>query len=74
MFDFTLHVGIICYFLFHKHVLVVFLFYCFQQEKQKEFGGKDAEFFFFFYIAFQILYVFLPDISVHSALIEYAYI
>jgi hypothetical protein len=30
--------------------------------------------FFFFFIAFQILYVFLPDISVHCALIEYAYI
>jgi hypothetical protein len=29
---------------------------------------------FIFYIAFQILDVFSPDISVHCALIEYAYI
>jgi hypothetical protein len=31
-------------------------------------------FFFFFRVAFQILYVFLLDISFHCALIEYAYI
>jgi hypothetical protein len=30
--------------------------------------------FIFLYIAFQILNVFLPDISVHCALFEYAYI
>jgi hypothetical protein len=30
--------------------------------------------FIFSLIAFQILYVFLPDILVHCALIEYAYI
>jgi hypothetical protein len=30
--------------------------------------------FILFLIAFQILYVFLPDFSVHYALIEYAYI
>jgi hypothetical protein len=29
---------------------------------------------FFLLIAFQILHVFLPDISVHYALIKYAYI
>jgi hypothetical protein len=29
---------------------------------------------YLFLVAFQILYVFLPDISVHCALIEYAYI
>jgi len=33
-FDFTLHTGTRYYFLFHKHVLVVFLFYCFQQKKK----------------------------------------
>jgi len=37
-------------------------------------GQEDAEFLFFLLIAFQILYIFLPDISVHCALIEYAYI
>jgi len=31
-------------------------------------------FFFFFLIAFQILYVFLPDVLIHCALIKYAYI
>jgi hypothetical protein len=31
-------------------------------------------FFFFFLIAFQILYMFLSDISIYGALIEYAYI
>jgi len=31
-------------------------------------------FFFFLLIAFQISYVFLPDITVHCALIEHAYI
>jgi hypothetical protein len=30
--------------------------------------------FFFLLIALQILYVFLPDISIHFALIDYAYI
>jgi hypothetical protein len=36
--------------------------------------GEDAEFLFFLLIAFQILYMFLLDISIHYALIEYAYI
>jgi hypothetical protein len=49
------------------------MFIGFQQKKK--IGGEDAEFFLFFLlIAFQILYMFLPDISVHCALIEYAYI
>jgi uncharacterized membrane protein YhaH (DUF805 family) len=52
--------------------LLFFYFIVFNQKKNK-IGGEDAEF-YFFYIAFQILYVFLPDISVHCALIEYAYI
>jgi hypothetical protein len=41
---------------------------------KKKNWGEDAEFLFFLLIAFQILYMFLPDISVHCALIEYAYI
>jgi hypothetical protein len=40
---------------------------------KKEIGGEDAEFFFLL-IAFQILHVFLLDISVHCVLLEYAYI
>jgi len=35
--------------------------------------GEDADFFFLL-IALQILYVFLHDISVHCALIDYAFI
>jgi hypothetical protein len=53
------------------------LFFCllvFNKKKRKIFWGEDTEFFFFFSIAFQILYMFLPNISVHCALIEYAYI
>jgi len=45
-------------------------------QKKKKIWGEDAEFIYLFFllIAFQILYMFLPDISVHYALIEYAYI
>jgi hypothetical protein len=57
----------------YKHVFVVFLSFFFSTKKK--IGGEDADFFFFFLlIAFQILHVFLPDISVHCALIKYAYI
>jgi hypothetical protein len=44
------------------------------KKKKKKIGGEDVEFLFFLLIAFQILQVFLPDISIHWALIEYAYI
>jgi len=51
------------------------LFFCVLVfNKKKKIGGEDAELFFFLLIAFQILHVFLPDISVHCALIKYAYI
>jgi hypothetical protein len=55
------------------------LFFCFivfkkKKKKKKKNGGEDAEFYVFLLIAFQILHVLLPDISVHCALIEYAYI
>jgi hypothetical protein len=49
---------------------VVFLFYCFQQKKN---GGEDAEFLFFLELLFRYC-VFLSDILVYCALIEYAYI
>jgi hypothetical protein len=52
--------------------LLFFRFY-FSKKKNKKIRGEDAEFLFFL-IAFRILYVFLPDISVHCALVEYAYI
>jgi hypothetical protein len=66
-FGFTLH------FLFHKHVFVVFFSVSFFNKKKK-IWGEDAELYFFLLIAFQILHVFLPNISVHCALIKYAYI
>jgi hypothetical protein len=52
------------------------LFFCLLVFKKKKNWGEDAEFYFilFLLIASQILHVFLPDISVHCALIEYAYI
>jgi hypothetical protein len=53
--------------------LLFFLFISFQQKKKK-IGGEDPEFLFFLLIAFQILYMFLPHISVYCELIEYAYI
>jgi hypothetical protein len=53
--------------------LLFFYFIVFNKKNKKNLAEKMQNF-FFFYIAFQILYVFLPDISVHSALIEYAYI
>jgi hypothetical protein len=46
----------------------------FQKKKKKKNWGEDAELYFFLLIAFQILHVFLPDISVHCAMIKYAYI
>jgi hypothetical protein len=52
------------------------LFFCllvFNKKKKKN-CGEDAEFLFFLLIAFQILHVFLPDISVHCTFIKYAYI
>jgi hypothetical protein len=48
------------------------LFFCllvFKKKKKKN-CGEDAEFLFFLLIAFQILHMFLPDISVHCALIK----
>jgi hypothetical protein len=58
----------------HKHVFIVFCLIFFQhlKKKKKKIGGEDAE--FLFLLAFQILHVFLPNISVHCALLEYAYI
>jgi len=53
------------------HVFVVVFFL---HIKKKKIGGEDVEFLFSLLIAFQILYVFLPEILVHCALIKYAYI
>jgi hypothetical protein len=50
-----------------------FFFFCLIFQKKNNLG-EYAELYFFLLIAFQILHVFLPDISVHYALIKYAYI
>jgi hypothetical protein len=57
---------------FYKHVFVVFLSH-FSTKKKLITGGR-AEFIFFLLIAFQILHVFLPDMSVHRGLIKYTYL
>jgi hypothetical protein len=50
-------------------------FYCFNiKKKKKKIREKMPNYIFFLSIAFQILYMFLPDILVHCALIKYAYI
>jgi hypothetical protein len=53
------------------------LFFCllvFNKKKKKKNLGRKCRILFYFLIAFQILHVFLLDISVHCALIKYAYI
>jgi hypothetical protein len=51
------------------------LFFCLLVvNKKKKIWGEDVQLYFFLLIAFQILHVFLPDISVHCALIKHAYI
>jgi hypothetical protein len=56
-----------------KHVLTVFIVFHKKIKKQKNWGRR-CRILFFLLIAFQILHVFLPDISVQYALLEYAYI
>jgi hypothetical protein len=46
-------------------------FYNQKKKKKKKLGERMRN--FILLIAFQILHVFLPDISVHCALIKYAY-
>jgi hypothetical protein len=54
--------------------LLFFYLILFQKKKKKKNWGRRCGILFFLLIAFQILHVFLPDISVHSALIKYTYI
>jgi len=54
--------------------IFLFFFYFIVFKKKKQNWGRICKNFIFFRVAFYILYVFLPDISVHCALIEYAYI
>jgi Na+-transporting NADH:ubiquinone oxidoreductase subunit NqrE len=64
--------GLNCLILCVSMFLLFFYFIVFKKKKKKL--VEKMQNFFFFRVAFQILYVFLPDISVHCALIEYAYI
>jgi hypothetical protein len=54
----------------HNMSLLFFCLIFFSTFKKKKWGRRCR----ILLIAFQIFYVFLPDISVHCALIEYAYI
>jgi hypothetical protein len=61
--------------LFSSSMFQFFFLLIFQHKKKKKKNWReDAEILYFLLIAFQILHVFLPNISVHCALIEYAYI
>jgi hypothetical protein len=59
---------------FSVSMSLLFFFLSHFSTKKKIKLGEDAELYFFLLIAFQILNVFLLDISVHCALIKYAYI
>jgi presenilin-like A22 family membrane protease len=52
--------------------LLFFNFIIFNKKKKN--WGRRCRIFILLRVAFQVLYVFLPDISVHCALIEYDYI
>jgi uncharacterized membrane protein YozB (DUF420 family) len=60
----------LCLFSFSMFLLFFCLFFSLHKKKKKKIGGEDAQFLFFILITFQILHVFLPDISVHCALIK----
>jgi hypothetical protein len=65
--------GLNCLLLCVSMFLLFFYFIVFNKKKKK-YWGRRCRIFIFLRVAFQILYVFLPDISVHCALIKYAYI
>jgi hypothetical protein len=76
MFDFTLHAGTRYHFLFIGMSLLFFCLLGFNK-KNKKIGEKMQNLIIIFFpllLAFQILYMFLLDISVHCVLIKYAYI
>jgi hypothetical protein len=59
---------------FSISMTLLFFCYWYKKKKKKNLGVKMRNFYFFLLISFQILYMFLPDISVRCTLIEYAYI
>jgi heme/copper-type cytochrome/quinol oxidase subunit 3 len=74
MFVLTIHVRRCLCIYFHLTCFCCFSVLFFLTLNKKKNGEEDAEFLFFLLIAFHILHVFLPDISVYCALIKYAYI
>jgi hypothetical protein len=66
--------GLVLPYMSFPFVSMCLLFFCLSVFNKKKNWGEDVELYFFLLIAFQILHVFLPDISVHCALIKYAYI
>jgi hypothetical protein len=64
--------------LFSSSMFLLFFYLIFQHKKinknNDNWGRRCRILYFFLLIAFQILHVFWPYISVHCALMEYAYI
>jgi hypothetical protein len=60
------------FFFFFFPFTVKTCFYYFYIKKKN--GGSRCRILFFLLIAFQILHVFFTDVSIHCALINYAYI
>jgi hypothetical protein len=67
-FDLATHAKFMCVSFPLKHIFIVFYFIF------KKKIGRRCRILFFLFLAFSILYMFLPDISVHCALIDYVYI
>jgi hypothetical protein len=64
------HLALHAYFMMlFPYIMFLFLFFIF---KKKKFGGENAGNFIFLFLACQILLVFLLDISIHCALIDFA--
>jgi hypothetical protein len=64
-FSISMSLLLLCLLVFNKIYIYIYIYI---------YWGENAKFLFFLLIVFQILYMFLSDISVHCALIEYAYI
>jgi len=70
-FALTLHAWTKFFFFLCSMFLLIFCF-CFQKKKKKKRGESCR--YLFLYLAFQISYVFLADVSVPGALIIFAFI
>jgi len=71
-FDLALHASFMMIYLYS----MLLLFFLKQKKKKKKIrkGENEGNFIFFRFLACQMLHIFLPNISVHCALIDYAFI